>query len=865
MDWTFQSQSRNSFCKETMGSPQIEGYTIESEIGSGSAGVVYLATQNKGSRCALKVFNSMSSNPGLMSDRIGQVFKAGARDVIVPILAKELEARPAWVAMELLVDEGEDEDPVTAKTLQFSFKRYLQNDSTFPFLQNLASALAKLHSANVAHGNLKPGNIFLGQDGRPLLADFASGLMPGVHRPSFSDALLYSPPEQLRSRDGYEGEAGYRWDVYAFGVLAYRLINGAFPRADKLFQWLCPSPGENQRLDIDADHEGIAAGLEQQYEVLWPHEAAHEKERAFRKVIDSCLELDPRRRPFNMREVAQKFAVIEVESAQREERDRLKILKKEAERKCRGFSNRFGTASVVALILSLAWGGAQFLRVEDAKSKLFDYRKSVEIQEKEWVDQRNAMVQSEGEAIFAKEIAEKELAQEKGIARDVIRSAQETNEKLFDWLLEEGVDGLPVLEGRTTRLESLIKEVGKQLEFVSGSLELAPQARVLKLRRAELGLAMGDLVKGEAWLKEVIGDPKLPSDLAAKAQLRYLLLASKLKPSGLKENLSEIEAEILNHHGGGGAAETQVKAALSLVKARVAESSGDNTAALASYYESLRAFQDLEKLHPANTNIGFMIGRSYLSASVIAEEERASENAAKLRGEAAAAFSSLAKKEVNSTPETQYQIASAIASQALSLWQQGDSFGAEKLAREGVTRLIALRRKMPGDARIAIDLATQQGIIATTLRDEGKSIEAQRLLMEGITVIRKGGAQYPDNFSARYLLASLKWQLSGILGQQGDGDEATRLGMEVHDELKALLGNPTMERPRPSEVRKSLAYLCGDLGHASKLGKKRDEAIGHFQECKQLWQELKRDEGNQLEIKEGYQWAVNRLAEMGVE
>ena len=74
-----------------------------------------------------------------------------------------------------------------------------------------------------------------------------------------------------------------------------------------------------------------------------------------------------------------------------------------------------------------------------------------------------------------------------------------------------------------------------------------------------------------------------------------------------------------------------------------------------------------------------MIGRSYLSASVIAEEERSSKNAAKLRGEAAAAFASLAGKEVNSTPETQYPIASAIASQALSLWKQGDSFGAEKV------------------------------------------------------------------------------------------------------------------------------------------------------------------------------------------
>jgi hypothetical protein len=171
---------------------------------------------------------------------------------------------------------------------------------------------------------------------------------------------------------------------------------------------------------------------------------------------------------------------------------------------------------------------------------------------------------------------------------------------------------------------------------------------------------------------------------------------------------------------------------------------------------------------------------------------------------------------------------------------------------------------MPDDARIAIDLAAQQGIIATTLRDEGKSIEARRLLMEGITLIENGAAQYTDNFSARYLLASLKWQLSGVLGQQGDVNEENRLVMEAHDELRALLGNPTMERPRPSEVRKSLAYLCGDLGHASELGRKREEAIGHFQECKRLWQELKRDEGNQLEFEEGYQWAVNRLAEMGV-
>jgi hypothetical protein len=375
---------------------------------------------------------------------------------------------------------------------------------------------------------------------------------------------------------------------------------------------------------------------------------------------------------------------------------------------------------------------------------------------------------------------------------------------------------------------------------------------------------MGDLEKGEAWLKEAIGDPKLSSDLAARAQLRYLLLASRLKPSGLKDLLPKTEAEILGSYEEG-TSRIRVKAALALVKARVAESNGENSAALASYLESLRFFQDLEKLHPANSNVGFMIGRGYLSAAGIAEEDGASENAAKLRGEAAAAFTSLAEKQVNSTPETQYQIASAIAAQAVSLWQKGDSFGAEKLAREGVTRLIALQRKMPGDVRVAIDLAAQQGIIATTLRDEGKASEARRLLVEGIKVLEKGVVEYPKNWSARYLLASLKWQLSGLLGQQGDGDEETRLGVEAQDELKALLNNPAMKRPRPSEVRKSLAYLCGDLGHSSELRNKRDEAIAHLQECKRFWQELKRDEGNQLEIEEGYDWAVKRLTEMGVE
>ncbi|MGC6564987.1 MAG: hypothetical protein ACON38_05160, partial [Akkermansiaceae bacterium] len=142
--------------------------------------------------------------------------------------------------------------------------------------------------------------------------------------------------------------------------------------------------------------------------------------------------------------------------------------------------------------------------------------------------------------------------------------------------------------------------------------------------------------------------------------------------------------------------------------------------------------------------------------------------------------------------------------------------------------------------------------------------EAMALLSKGIELLEKGVEQESKNWNARYLLASIKWQYAGILGQNSRSAEELSLGREAYEELKNLLKSP-MKNPHPSVVRKSLAYLCGDLGHAADLQKKRELAISYLQESKRYWQELHRDEGDQLEIREGYHWAVNRLAEMGEE
>jgi serine/threonine protein kinase len=864
--WTFSPCPQDFQSLLAMEVPVIQGYRIRAQIGSGVSGVVYEAQTDAGELCAIKVFDSMASNMALLGERIRRVTVGRAQGATVEITAQALDTRPGCLVMPLLGTPGEGGDGSwLPRNLQLHFESFLRNDATWPFLLNLAAGLAEIHLARVAHGNLKPGNIFLDADGGPLLTDYATGFMPGVHRIGYSDALLYAPPEQLRNAEGYYDEAGYRWDVYAFGVLAYRLLTGLFPRLNDVFQSVNPAPGTQERFDIEADHQGIVAGLEQQRSIQWPDEPGDDAEVRRRDIVTSCLNLDPQLRPFNMREVSRRFAAIETELAAVAENQRLISRREAAERKRRSAQRRFATASLLATGLAAGWGGTQLLRMQEASVAEGDfegYRVTTEttITDLEW--QRDEARSAEAQAFTERDATRETLGNEQSEARAELQSAQKTNERLFDWILEKGVAELPTLEGRKARLIVLLEDVDTQLAGMSTRPALADQAALLKLRRVELVLAMGRLNEGEVGLEKVIADGKLPEKLMARARLRLLLLASKGLASELAPRLEKSEELILKAWKDDERKLIGAKAALALVKARMWEADGDGVKALASYLKSLKNYRELGERYPANMAVGLMMGRQYLSAALAAEGEGSTENAARLREEAAAAFTTLAGKQEKPTPEIQYQIAAAKAAQAISLWQQGDTFGSEELARESVTKLIVLARKMPNDFRVTMDLASQKGIVATALRDEGKPTEARVLLTQGISTLTEGLKGQSENWSAQYLLASLKWQLSGLMGQQGDGDAELKVGAEAHDQLQALLASK-MKRPNPSEVRKSLAYLCGDLGHSADLRNERETAVAYLRECRGYWQELARDEGDQLEIREGYQWAVNRLSEMG--
>ncbi len=224
------------------GSVFEDRYQVVRRLGAGGMGVVYeVARKRDARRLALKVLTTAPTaqaglrftreaelGAGIQHPNVVAIIDVGLRKGITPFLVMEL---------------------VEGGSLEEQRARFGDVPWALDMLRGVAAGLAALHETGVVHRDLKPSNVLV--DGAVArICDFGIAKQvesesghepPNPHgatvelvrshsRLTATGALigtpLYMAPEALTERS-----IGPAADVYAFGLIAYELLTGAFPLA----------------------------------------------------------------------------------------------------------------------------------------------------------------------------------------------------------------------------------------------------------------------------------------------------------------------------------------------------------------------------------------------------------------------------------------------------------------------------------------------------------------------------------------------------------------------------------------------------------------------------------------------------------
>lgn len=839
--------------------PKVDGLNVLELMDYGGCGRVYRAEDRNGAPVALKIFDDMAICRTLLGTMTRRLETGGWPTGVLPVISGEFTRSPACRVTPLICDVGVDGSWVP-RSLQHQLEEHPGLNS-WKLVKSLARALAGMHLRHVAHGNLKPGNILFDGDGNVLLTDWTLGNMPGVHLFHFTDALLYQPPEQLREPEGYLQEAGYRWDVFAFGVLAFRILTGYFPRCNDTFKLVAPPPGVTRVDGFKADQQKIARNLETSSVIPWPDEADNPLEQGYREWIDRCLSIDPLKRPSSMMEVAAGFEAVEKEVAAENERRHLIARQQKSDRRVSKSLFALGAAAAVALVFAGLWqlAGSQ-LKSERAKFK-----------------SANAdLLISRDKALAAQADAEQRAAQaaqklsyerELGLAR--LEASRLIGDRLFEWAMEKGHRRLPPLDGRELRLKRLERYFEDFLTRTADIEALADERARARLQLSEIALAAGDAPGATSRLAEAL---QAWSTLPMDADLKFRVATNSLLLALLRQTNSDPETEAAFATARKALADVprsdvdadrldQLLAILDFHEAKLLASKGEDTKALEQLMRATQTLNRISDQRPDAVILRSELAACYLSSATILEGIGSLGDAREVRVLASAALVKLLKANPHD-PEVQLDLAGCYGAMAEAALLSGDVSGAEALSGDALKLLDAFLIKQPEDAEALARKAAQLGLRAGIQRDRGQAAEAMKGFDEGIRMLEGIRASAPENALVSYRLALLWWQKGRMLGMGGKRDEEIALMGKARDLLGKLEATPSSSGPRPEQLQRSGAYLLGDLGHALQLAERKEDAKRAFSDAVTLWESLVRSRPKSEEYSEGLNWCRQRLKDV---
>ncbi|GHJ11764.1 hypothetical protein TPA0907_61310 [Micromonospora humidisoli] len=204
-----------------------ERYRLIEQLGAGGMSVVWRGyDQVLGRQVAVKVLASRLASDRAFRHRIRIEAQAAAR-LCHPNITNVYdygESEQVGLTVPYVVMELVDGGPLTAR---------LGRDGQLPWREavtigaEVTSALATAHARGVVHRDVTPGNVMLTATGVKVV-DFGISALVGESEKGPDGALLGTPaylaPERLDN-----GQVSPATDVYAVGLLLYRMLTGRLP------------------------------------------------------------------------------------------------------------------------------------------------------------------------------------------------------------------------------------------------------------------------------------------------------------------------------------------------------------------------------------------------------------------------------------------------------------------------------------------------------------------------------------------------------------------------------------------------------------------------------------------------------------
>ena len=253
-------------------------YTIDRELGGGGMSRVFVAEDTRlGRRVVVKLL-SPELGAGVSADRFEREIRLAARlqhPHIVPLLAAgDVDGLPYYTmpfVSGASLRERLQAGPMSASEAQ-------------GILRDVAKALSYAHKQGIVHRDIKPENVLL-SEGTAMVADFgvaraisAATTMAGGATITQAGMAVGTPAYMAPEQAAGDPDVDFRADLYAFGVMAYELLAGQHPFAER-----------------KTAHALVTAHLTEQPKPIGTHTTTVGPSLA--TIVMQCLGKDPLERP----------------------------------------------------------------------------------------------------------------------------------------------------------------------------------------------------------------------------------------------------------------------------------------------------------------------------------------------------------------------------------------------------------------------------------------------------------------------------------------------------------------------------------------------------------------------------------------